>query len=376
MLAAAMLADSGLLAGRRKLNISQCCKAQSLRIGEAQNPGPRGRQIFAREGRLGDIETLEPATILLRGRLWTAFLTWFEEHFPGHDLLEWMSSSLELFISVLVGFGHDSFASGKPLYGYRQLVAHCQKEFPALRGRLHSAWEVVSRWEIAEPTRHRPPLPEPILEALASLGIAWGWPRWTAVLLAAFYGISRVGELLKARRRDVLTPKDLLTEDAVIYVKIALPKSRRRGPTIQYITIDFGPVVSFLEAVWDPLSAKDFLYPGTPSAFRTRWDKGLAQLGVRKEFKLTPGSLRPGGAVRAHRKGTSIQDLLWKMRLQHLKTLSYYPQEMTAVSVLPALPERTRTKIAVLQGALPIFICNEIKARSAQRAMEKFIFPD
>ena len=132
MLAAAMLADSGLLAGRRKLNIAQCCKAQSLRIGEAQNPGPRGRQIFAREGRLGDIETLEPATILLRGRLWTAFLTWFEEHFPGHDLLEWMSSSLELFISVLVGFGHDSFASGKPLYGYRQLVAHCQKEFPAL----------------------------------------------------------------------------------------------------------------------------------------------------------------------------------------------------------------------------------------------------
>ena len=138
MLAAAMLADSGLLAGRRKLNISQCCRAQSLRIGEAKNPGPRGRQIFAREGRLGDIETLEPATILLRNRLWTAFLTWFEEQFPGHDLLEWMSNSPELFISALVGYGHESFASGKPLYGYRQLVAHCQKEFPALRGRLHS----------------------------------------------------------------------------------------------------------------------------------------------------------------------------------------------------------------------------------------------
>eukprot|EP00438_Fugacium_kawagutii_P025713 Skav210469 [mRNA] locus=scaffold737:198761:205644:+ [translate_table: standard] len=156
----------------------------------------------------------------------------------------------------------------------------------------------------------------------------------------------------------------------VVYVKISSPKTRRRGPSVQYITVDAAHIVPWLESVWCGLRPNDFLYPGTPSAFRSRWDKTLANLGVSRAHKLTPGSLRPGGAVRAHRKQVGIADLMWRMRLQHQKTLSYYLQEVTAMSVLPSLTQTTREKISVLQGALPIFMCHENVVRSALSAMD------
>ena len=92
---------------------------------------------------------------------------------------------------------------------------------------MFQAWETVSKWELLEPVQHRPPLPEPILHAMACLGLSWGWFRWTAILLAAFYLISRVGELLRAVRSDVLISADLLDDDEKIYIRISEPKTRK-----------------------------------------------------------------------------------------------------------------------------------------------------
>ena len=42
---------------------------------------------------------------------------------------------------------------------------------------------------------HRPPLPEPLLRALCSVAISWGWRRWAAVTLLAFYALCRPSRL-------------------------------------------------------------------------------------------------------------------------------------------------------------------------------------
>ena len=68
----------------------------------------------------------------------------------------------------------------------------------------------------------------------------------------------------------------------------------------------------------------ELLYPGSPHVFKRRWDRLLALLGVGKEQKLTPASLRTGGAIAAFRAGVSISDLLWRMRLRSSVTLEYY----------------------------------------------------
>lgn len=90
----------------------------------------------------------------------------------------------------------------------------------------------------------------------------------------------------------------------------------------------------------------------------------MARIGVAEVHRLTPGSLRPGGAVALHRSGVQIQDLLWRMRLQHLQTLANYLQEVSASSVLPALPQKVRHNISLLKGAMPAIIMAEV--RSAQ----------
>ena len=354
-LALALMADAGKLGARRRLNVAACAKAGCCCIGEAINPGPR-RSRLRPEVDLAGIELLEPATIAIRERVTESFLSWFSSEYPDADFATWAGAVPSLAVLALVAFGHYSYDMGTPLLYYRQLLAHMQRSFLQLRPFMMTAWETVSKWELMEPTQHRPPLPEPLLHAMTVLGISWGWPRWSAVLLGCFYAICRVGEFLTAQRKDVLTPQDLLSDEAVIYLQIKLPKTRRRGAAVQYATISEPAVVQFLCSIWDRLKRDEFLYPGSAGAFRSRWDAALKHIGIGKQHRLTPGSLRGGGAVACHRRGIHISDLLWKMRLQHQRTLSYYLQETTAMSVLPALEESVRTKVQFLRDALPLFL--------------------
>eukprot|EP00438_Fugacium_kawagutii_P012357 Skav200003 [mRNA] locus=scaffold4475:38161:42612:+ [translate_table: standard] len=362
-LGAAMAQDAGLPPGRKKLDVVACAKCVGARVGEAQHPGPRSPS-FSRAASLADVELVEPATVQLRERIWVQFSKWFSETFEGAAAEDWLAVSPQLFVSVLVAFGNNSFSQGMPLHYFRQLVAFVQRKFPATKTFISTAWETVSKWELLEPVQHRPPIPEPVVRAMASLAIAWGWYKWAALFLACFYTASRIGELLKVKRCNVLTPEDLLAEQKILYIKFEAPKSRKRGAKVQYTTLDEPGILDFVVRVWQVLPQNSQLYCGTPAAFRSRWDALLKHLAIGKQHKLTPGSLRGGGAVACHRRGVPIADLLWRMRLQRQKTLSYYLQEVAAVSILPSLDAKTRDRISRLQAALPFFL-RKNEARSA-----------
>lgn len=280
---------------------------------------------------------------------------WSEEQF-GAGFLDTVVTTPVVFIQLLIAFGYHCYETGSPLHYFRQLLAHVQRQFIGIRPYMSPAWEVCTRWHIIEPTQHRPPLPEALLRAMATVGLSWKWTVWTAVLLCSFYSASRIGEILRAKRRHVLTPADLLSERKVLYVQIVSPKSRRTGATIQYVTVTDPEVVKFLTAFWQRWPQESSLFPGSPGSFRSRWDAILKHVGVGKEHRLTPGSVRAGGAVFLHQAGTGIFDLMWRMRLAHQKTLTHYLQEVVASSILPSLPGDTRQKIIALQAALPIFL--------------------
>lgn len=256
----------------------------------------------------------------------------------------------------MVAYGHFCFSDGVALHVFRQLLAHVQKLHPQIKVFMTPAWETVSKWEMQEPSKHRPPMPEPIMLAMVSLALAWKWERWSAITLACFYSVSRVGELLKVRRREILTPRDLLHNEPVIYIRFLAPKSRRRGAKVQYSAIEESAVVTFLCKVWDCLHPDDLLYSGSQGAYRSRWNALLARLQISSQHQLTPGGLRGGGAVCLHRRGLALTELMWKMRLQHAQTLGYYLQETAALSLLPSLPHRVRHRIQVLQTLFPHFI--------------------
>lgn len=88
------------------------------------------------------------------------------------------------------------------MYLFRHLTVMMQQRFPSQIAALADAWDLLSRWEIAEPISHRPPLPKIILDAMLSLALAWGWVHWAAVTALSYHGAMRIGEPLKALRRS------------------------------------------------------------------------------------------------------------------------------------------------------------------------------
>ena len=355
VLGAAAVIDAGVSDSRRTLDVAACAKCASRCIGEALNPGPRRAIVRDPEMSLADVNLLEPGTVAIRSRMWHDFSVWADARF-GDGSLDRVCAVPSLLVQVLIAFGYHCFEANVSLHYYRQLLAHIQRELIGVRAFMAPAWEVCSKWELVEPTQHRPPLPEPVLKAMATLGLAWGWKRWVATLLFAFFAAARVGEVLRAKRRHLLTPHDLLTDQQVIYLQIESPKTRRRGARMQYVTVDEPSVLLLAMSVWQDLDAEEWLFPLSAGAFRSRWNAVLKHMKIGPEHRLTPGSLRAGGAVFLHRNGVSIADLLWRMRLQHVKTLSYYLQEVTASSILPSLKLEIRKAIQTLQIALPFFI--------------------
>lgn len=255
---------------KQKLDISSCARGTHARLGEAKNPGPR-RPPNPRTGDLADVELLEPVTIALRAKIWNSFVHWVEDA-TGGNFFPWVLGQPSILVDLLISYGHAAFREGVSLMYFRQLLAHVQRENIAVRPYMMAAWQVVSKWELMEPTNHRPPLPEPLMAAMASLGWLWGWRRWTATMVFSFVGACRVGEVLNARRAHLLLPSDLLSDEPIAYLKIVSPKTRKRGARVQYSTFDHAVLMPFLEAAWAKLDRDAFLYGASPGAFRTRWN--------------------------------------------------------------------------------------------------------
>ena len=158
------------------------------------------------------------------------------------------------------------------------------------------------------------------------------------------------GEFLKLRRSDVLLPSDIHTENAgKVFLKIGEPKTRFRGRgRVQHATVQDPFTVKLLERFLSSMKYNQLVYPISPSSFRRRWDRILSHIGVPAKLKLTPGSLRSGGAIAEYRKGEDLSRLLWRMRLRHLITLENYVQEMAAENFSSKLSASVRHRIFIL----------------------------
>ena len=331
----------------KKLNIAGCCRSNSLRIGEAKNPGPR-RPRAPRFGTLEDMPQQLGASVALGEKCWRAFYEW-AEHEIGGDI-----EPLKLFLMVplflayaIRKFGDLLFTSGGALLYYRHLILAAQLKSPNVKQYVHICWDLAGRWELAEPVTHRTPVPFPLVQCMVSTSFLLGWTRWAGVTLLCFHGIARVGEVLRCRRRDLLLPGDLLeAEEKSAYLVLMTSKtSRRQAARVQHLKITDVYVVKLLVKIFgeDPKDA--LLFSGSPSAYRSRWDHLLRLAEVPNTARLTPGGLRGGGAVESYRRGVAISELVWRMRLKNQSTLESYLQEVAALSALVDLPADSLTAI-------------------------------
>ena len=336
------------VANQRNGPLSDIAMVGGGRTGEASNPGPR-RPRTGRAGTLDDVNLVEPRTMAIQTRVWNDFADWMNDRLSS-EAVDSVLKQHGLLALVLKEYGNCIYGEGRSLFVYRHLVVYTQQSFIGIKPHLQCCWDLIARWEIAEPPSHRVPIPEPIAKALMVCAILWGWRRFAAVLGISFFGISRPGEPLKALRKHLILPGDLLQENfQTAYLRVENPKSRRRGiGKVQHLSVEVPVFVEYLNNVYKADDRHEPLLRCSASAFRRRWDALVDALLIPATAQLTPGGLRGGGCVSSFQKGVSIPLLLWKMRLRQQQTLENYLQEAVADSVIPGLPSNTRQRIAAL----------------------------
>lgn len=254
----------------------------------------------------------------------------------------------------LRAFGMHLYSRSGPMYVFRHLVVLLQQQFPDHRGRIREGWDLLARWEVAQPVSHRPPLPKVILDSMLALAISWGWLRWSGILILAFYGAMRVGEPLRAVRADLLLADEAALTESVCFLKIRSPKSGRRGKGVtQHARIRDPLAVFWISHVFRDVPRDQLLYPASPATFRKRWDVLLASLNIPKAAQLTPGGVRGGGAIYMYHSDLPLLEILWRMRLRQLSTLESYVQELAAENLFVRLPQRSRDKILACSSIFP-----------------------
>ncbi|OLQ04662.1 hypothetical protein AK812_SmicGene12223 [Symbiodinium microadriaticum] len=348
-IAVALASHAGWTA-ERPLDPLACAKLPNCcRAGEASNPGPRA----PRPRDVGvDLEAqplYSQTSSFLGLRAWTSFLAWCSQTL-SFDPLPMFHSCPPLLAMALRSFGNYLYQSGGSLQTYRYAIVAGQRLNWCMRGQLGPAWELVSRWEKLQPVRHRTPVPEVVVKSLVVLAWCKGYRRWAACTLVGYFGLARIGEVLRATRAHLLLPADHCSLLQVAFLRLESPKSSGRGgPKVQHLKVDEALVVELLAKAFSSLDVSEKLYPFGPAAYRSRWNFLLEHFGLKNQQELTPGGLRGGGAVWAYHRGCAVADIQWRMRLRHQHTLSYYLQEVAAINSVLAAGADARNLATVLR---------------------------
>ena len=347
-LATSFAREVGLDPKQKKVSSAEMARSDHQRIGEASHPGPRRAQVRCPRDlqRLHSVAMVEPCTQVLQHKVWERFEAWLSESFSPGTLQEIFLCPV-LAVRVLQKYGHKLFEEGAALYELRHVLVLAQQKHPELRPMMSVAWDVVNRWEEIAPVQHRIPLAEILFRAMFCLAVHLRWYRWAAALLLGFEGISRIGEILRAVRQDLVLPTDMFDPSyQAVFLRIRQPKGKRRGKgRVQHSKVETVEAVEFISKVFQPLESFLPLVPISSSVFRRRWEKLLDILEVPSVLRPTPASIRGGGAILAYRRGEAVQSILWRMRLKSQVTLESYLQELAAEGSLGQMPQRTKDRI-------------------------------
>ena len=93
---------------------------------------------------------------------------------------------------------------------------------------LGLGWDLAFSWVADEPASHHPALPRSVLLAIAALAMLWTWTTEAGIFLLSRCGLLRIGEVIGARRRDLILPQDGAPGITFVLLRITTPKTRGR----------------------------------------------------------------------------------------------------------------------------------------------------
>lgn len=105
------------------------------------------------------------------------------------DINEWLQSEASCSVEdvcwdtmaaplAVQAYGMHLYQQGFPKYLVVYTIAGLQDSYPHLKPFTAPAWAIDRKWQAAEPGVCRPVISAPVLRAVASLCILWGWFRF------------------------------------------------------------------------------------------------------------------------------------------------------------------------------------------------------
>ena len=294
-------------------------------------------------------------TQFYRERLLDQFSAWLKTQGLDFDSLVLSSTpDVEGINLLLEKYGRALYNAGRPYNHYAELINGVASKKPVLRRQLQAAWDLAYAWLRLEPPTHHVALPWQALLSLLTISISWGWLRVAGVIALSWGGITRIGEVLNAFRKNLILPSDLGGSVAFALLEVAEPKTRFSGARHQSARLDQPQLLRLVDLAFAALRPEQRLWPMSGQTMRLRFQKlltanGLADLPPEISRGIDLGSLRAGGA--SWLLLTSEDSELTRRRGRWLtsKTMEVYVQESASIQFLPRLP--THIKQRVLTGA-------------------------
>ena len=305
---------------------------------------------------------LTPVVASRRRELYAKFCRWIEEELKC-EFAQVCASGL-LLSTALVGYGKSLFYSGQPKYMFSESINAVSDQFKHLRAHFAAAWSILSRWEEEEPGERSMVMPESLLRAAVTLALLWRWPHFAGFLLVGFHALLRPSEILRLRRRDLILPRDLLTDVPVAFVRILGSKTKRFLQR-QHARISDALSVAFLDALFGHCHPLSPLFDCSPAVLRRRWNALFSALGVpvsEDQHGITPKSLRGSGATWLYQRTEEVEKIMWRGRWQQKRTLEHYLQDVAGQLLLVDLAESHRHQIQQLANLAACFLVSFVNS--------------
>ena len=321
------------------------------------SPAPRAPAELERAARrqtsnLVADRVVRPATRGNREKLLSEFDNWLSFSGKGslQELVALPFDQAETIAANLVAYGQYLFRSGLPYYKYSETINGLATLSPGIRRSLTYAWDLAFAWLSEEPPVHHAALPKGILLALLAASLFWGWLNEAGVFGLAWCGLLRIGEVLQAKRRDLILPADAAPGTNFALLQVRSPKTRGRAARHQAVRIDPADIIQLLDLAFGRLPPEAPLWPMSSGTLRRRLRLLLDRLGLvdngKPAFDLA--SFRPGGATWMLQLTENSELVRRRGRWLSLRVMEVYLQEVVATTFLPKQPEPTRALIAAL----------------------------
>ena len=339
-------------------------------VGVSHGDAERQRQRAGLE--LPDGRRLTPLTVSIRSQLAAAFEGWLRNEGLSFDMIFHANPpDLDRVNAVLTRYGRYLFSAGKPYYHLSETINLVSARRPILRRSLQQAWDLCAMWSSFEPVEHHRAMPVQLLLAVLSTCLIWGWTREAAILAMCWGMLLRSGEIINARRKDVIFPQDVRFSVDHVLIRILEPKTRFRAARHQSSKLEPPDLIMVAWIGIGRLQPHEKIWPGSPSTLRHRLDKVLLKLGLpikmtNQQKPLTLASFRPGGATYLISLTESAEVVRRRGRWVSLKVMDIYLQKVSAATFMTDIPDTSRQMILTAMEAFTTVLQESIRFFNAR----------